>query len=108
VSTTTSDAVDGGVLAAVAVLFGASVVVYGLLIAGSSPLGGVWVAAVGVSLTLSGAVVTPSLADRLGVPVGARRRLAVGFAALALALFVAFVAVNFASFEAGAGARRSG
>lgn len=82
-----------GLVAVVAMLLGAVAVGYGLLVLSTSGLGGVWIAAIGLSLGLSGVFAT----DR----GGSRLRLSASFADLAAVLLVAFVAVNFAAFEAG-------
>ncbi|QSX01233.2 hypothetical protein [Haloterrigena alkaliphila] len=85
----------------VTVVIGALVLGYGPLIVPSSVLGGGWIAAIGVSLLLSGLFFSERIGDRLDVTPGGRRRLSLAFAALAVVLAVAFVAVNGATFEAG-------
>ena len=99
-STTTSTPSRGsvGIVAAVAVFLGARITVYGLLVVPSSALGGLWIAAIGLSMVLSGVFATEWAGNRWGIPVAHRRRLSLGFALLAVLLLVAFVAVNFASF----------
>ncbi|MFB6270587.1 MAG: hypothetical protein ABEH83_11620, partial [Halobacterium sp.] len=51
------------------------------------------------SLFLAGLFATQWAGDRFGVSDGTRRRLSLAFAALAVVLFVAFVVLNYASFE---------
>jgi hypothetical protein len=88
-----------GVVAVLAVLVGAGVFGYGLLLVPLSVLGGAWIAAIGASLALSGLFATTWVGDRLGLSPSARRTLSLSFAVVALLLFASFVAVNYASVE---------
>ncbi|WP_339103165.1 hypothetical protein [Haloterrigena salinisoli] len=87
------------VVAALSVLIGAMAFGYGLLLVPASVLGGGWIAAIGLALILSGLFAADAVADRLGLAPNRRRRLSLLFAALALVLAVAFVAINGATFE---------
>lgn len=88
-----------GIAAVLSVLLGAVIFGYGLLLVPVSTLGGGWIAAIGLAAILSGAVATEAVGNRLGLPPNRRRRLSLAFAALAVVLAVAFVAVNGATFE---------
>lgn len=90
-----------GVVAALAMLVGAMVFGYGILLVPSSVLGGVWIAAIGLSLALSGLFATERAGDRFGLSAADRRALSLAFAALAAFLLAAYAIVNFASFESG-------
>ncbi|WP_254544245.1 hypothetical protein [Halomarina pelagica] len=98
-STTSASGGSFGVVTILAVLLGAAIVGYGLLLAPQSLIGGAWIAAVGLSLLLSGMFATEWAGDRFGLSAVDRRRLSLAFAGLAAFLLVAFVVVNFASFE---------
>ena len=84
-------------VAALSILLGILVVGYRLLVASVSPLGGGWIAAIG--LALSGLFATAAVGDRVGLAPNRRRRLSLGCAALAVVLAVGFVAINGATFE---------
>lgn len=84
-----------GVVAVVGVFVGLLVVGYGALLVPTSALGAAWIAAIGLSLLLSGLVAVDAVGDRAGLSASARRAVSLGFVALAAFLFVAFVAVNF-------------
>lgn len=87
------------VVALVAILLGVLIAGYGLLLVPVSLLGGLWIAAIGLSLALSGAFATPRFVARLGLSAADGRTLSRAFAALAALLLVAFVVVNYASVE---------
>jgi hypothetical protein len=87
-------------VALLAVFLGTLVAGYGFLLVPASVLGGLWIAAIGVSLALSGAFATPRFVARLGLSAADGRTFSLAFAALAALLLVAFVVVNYASFEA--------
>ncbi|EMA45216.1 hypothetical protein C449_08012 [Halococcus saccharolyticus DSM 5350] len=74
---------------------------YGLLLVPVSVLGGGHIAAIGLSLVLSGLFATEWAGDRWGLSAADRRTLSLAFGVLAGLLLVAFVVVNFASFESG-------
>jgi len=90
-----------GFLPVVAAALGVTLLGYGALAFGSSPLGGVWLGLAGLCLLLSGLVATPWLADRLGLTPAQRRTTALVFGVGGAALLVLFVLVNVASFEGG-------
>jgi hypothetical protein len=99
-TTTTASSVVGrfDAVAVTDVFLGAFVSVYGVFLLFISPLGGVWVVAIGSSLALAGAFATERVATRFDVSPARQRTLALSFADLSLALLVPFVAVNAASF----------
>ncbi|WP_135830537.1 hypothetical protein [Halorussus halobius] len=70
----------------------------GLLLVRTSALGGVHIAAIGVSLFLSGMVSTRWAAARWNMSPAAQRRWSLAFVVLAGLLTILFVVVNFASF----------
>lgn len=101
--TTTTSASSGGsfgIPSLLAVLLGGAILGYGLLVLPVSLLGGAWIAAIGLALLLSGLFATEWAGDRIGLSAADRRTLSLTFAIIALVLLVAFVVVNFASFEA--------
>ena len=91
---------SNSLVAALSILIGILVVGYGLLVVSASPLGGGWIAAIGLALLPSGLFGTDAVGDRLGLAPNRRRRLSLGCAALAVVLAVAFVGINGATFEA--------
>jgi hypothetical protein len=95
--------VDRGldVVAVLAMLLGALVAGYGLLLVPVSLLGGLHVAAIGASLFLSGLFATEWAGDQFDLAVGTRRNVSLAFAVLAVILAVAFLVVNYASFSTG-------
>lgn len=97
-TTTTRSGATFGVVPAVAVALGALVFGYGLLLVPVSLLGGVHVAAIGLSVWLAGLFATTWAATRWNLSTARQRRLAVGFALLALLLAATFVVVNYAGF----------
>jgi hypothetical protein len=100
--TTTTAATSGrlvGLVAVAAMLLGGLIFGYGLLVLPVSVLGGVHIAAIGLSLILSGLFATEWAGARFGLDAAQRTRLSLGFAVLAVLLLVAFVVINFASFE---------
>lgn len=101
-TTTTQSGRSFGYGAIAAVVVGALVFGYGLLLASVSPLGGLHVAAIGLSLVLAGTFSTPWAGRRLGVGDADRRTLTLAFTGLAAVLLVAFVVLNgFGGVEAG-------
>lgn len=83
-----------GYAAIAAVLVGASLFGYGLLVLSVSPLGGVWIATVGLSLGLAGVVNTVWAGRRFDLGAADRRALTLSLLGLAVALSVAFVVIN--------------
>lgn len=83
-----------GYAAIAAVLGGAFLFGYGLLVLGVSPLGGVWIATVGLSVGLAGAVNTAWAGRRFDLGAADRRTLTLSSLGVAAALSVAFVAIN--------------
>ncbi|MFH5801466.1 hypothetical protein [Haladaptatus sp. CMAA 1911] len=98
---TTTSGSSFSVVAVLAVLFGLLVFGYGLLLVPVSVLGGAWVAAIGLSLLLAGVFATRWVGDRLELSAADQHTLSVAFSVLAVFLLVAYVVVNFASFELG-------
>ncbi|MEF8774563.1 MAG: hypothetical protein V5A23_09165 [Halobacteriales archaeon] len=92
---------DAGVstVAVMAMTVGVLFVGYGLLLLPRSVLSGVHVAAIGVSLALSGLFATEWAGERWDRSAATRRQLSLAFAALAVLLLVAFLVVNVATFE---------
>ena len=72
-----------GFVAVSTVLVGAAVLGYGLLLVPTSLLGGAWIAAIGLSVLLSGFCATGWAGDRFDLPDTDRRNLSLAFAALA-------------------------
>jgi hypothetical protein len=87
------------VAAVAALLVGLVVAAYGVLLLSVSPLGGLHVAAIGLSLAAAGAFATDPVSRRLGLSDRTRGALSLGFAGLAGLLAVAFVVLNAATFE---------
>jgi len=77
-----------------AVLVGLVVAGYGLLLVPQSALGGLWIAAIGVSLLLAGVFNTQLAGDRFGVSARNRRTLTLSFATLTVVLLVLFVVIG--------------
>ena len=93
--------VDGSSVAtALTILVGVIFTGYGLLLVPVSALGGLWIAAVGLSLLLSELFATEWAGTRWGLSPVTQRRLSLSFAALAVVLLAAFVAINGATVEA--------
>ncbi|MFB6072728.1 MAG: hypothetical protein ABEJ88_07155, partial [Halobacterium sp.] len=90
-----------GVLPAVAVVLGAFVVGYALLLVQSSVLAAVHAAAIGAALALSGGFASAWAGRRFGLTQSERRKLSALCFALAAMLTVSYVALNYATFEAG-------
>lgn len=89
------------VLPALLMLVGAAVVALGVLLLPESGLGGAHIAAIGVSLFLSGAVSTRWAATRFDLSPAEQRRWSLAFATLAGLLVVLLVVLNWATFETG-------
>jgi hypothetical protein len=77
-----------------AMLVGGAVFGYGLLLVTVSLLGGLWIAAIGLSLLLAGLFNSRWAGDRLGVSAADRRTLTVAFTVLSAVLLVSFVVIN--------------
>lgn len=91
-----------GYTSVAAVLLGLLVTGYGLLVVPLSVLGGVWIAAIGLSFALSGVFRTPWAGRQFGLSAGDRRTLSVSLLALALVLAAAFGVLNvFGGVETG-------
>lgn len=90
-----------GFVAVLSAFVGVVVLGYGVLLVPTSVLGGAWLAAVGLSSLLAGLFSTGWAGDRFGLSAADRRKLSLAFGLLAAFLLVAFVVVNFASFEPG-------
>ncbi|ELZ61532.1 MULTISPECIES: hypothetical protein [Halorubrum] len=82
-----------------AVVLGGAVALVGVLLLPASPLGGVHVVAIGLSLVVGGVLAADLLGDRLGLSTAGRRQWALAFGVLAVLLAVAFVAVYTFSSE---------
>lgn len=102
VSTSNSTSSDSSfsALSIFAMVVGAFVVGYGLLVVPVSVFGGAWIVAIGLSVFLSGLFATGWAGDRFDLDPETRRNLSLTFALFAIVLFVAFVVVNYASFDA--------
>lgn len=102
-SETTASEVDSSfrVLPLLAMVVGAVIVGLGLLLLPGSVLGGLHIAAIGLSLFLSGAVATTWAAGRFGLSPADQRRWTLAFAVVAGVLLVLFVVLNWATFEGG-------
>jgi len=96
-TTTTSDSQSGrsfGYTAVAAVIVGLFVFGYGLLVVPVSLLGGVWIAAIGLSVALAGVFNTAWAGRRFGLSEGDLRTLSLSCLGLAVVLSVAFVVIN--------------
>ncbi|MFC6904789.1 hypothetical protein [Halalkalicoccus tibetensis] len=80
---------------------GAVIVGLGLLILPGSALGGLHIAAIGLSLFLSGTVATTWAAVRFDLSPADQRRWTLAFAVVAGVLLVLFIVLNWATFEGG-------
>jgi hypothetical protein len=98
-STNNSSGAPFGLVDILAMVLGVFVFGYGLLLVPASPLGGAWVAAIGLSLALAGLFATEWAGRRFGLSAADRRTLSLSFGAISLVLFASFVAVNNAGFE---------
>ncbi|QLH81443.1 hypothetical protein [Halosimplex pelagicum] len=83
-----------GYTAVAAVLVGLLVAGFGLLLVPQSVLGGLWIAAIGLSVLLAGVFSTTWAGQQLGVSDGNRRTLTISFVAVAVLLAVAFAVIN--------------
>jgi len=90
-----------GFLPVVVAALGVTLLGYGALAFGSSPLGGAWLGLSGGCLLLAGLVATPWIADWLGFTPAQRRTVALVFGLGGAALLVLFVLVNVAGFGGG-------
>ena len=89
------------IVATLAILIGLVIFSYGLLLVPVSVLGGVWIAAIGLSLLFAGIFATEWIGNRLGLSTANQRMLSLAFAVLAMFLLASFLVVNFMSFEFG-------
>ena len=87
------------VLGGAAIVFGTAVSLSGLLLYQASGAGGTHVAAVGLALVSGGVFAVERISGRLGLSTETRRRAALGFAALAAALGLAFLVVDYPGFS---------
>lgn len=95
-SSTTGGSVD--IVAVVGMGLGALVVVYGVLILSVSPLGGLHIAAIGLSLLLASLFTTEWAGNRWSLSPTTRNKLSWGFLTLTAVLTMAFVVINFVGF----------
>jgi hypothetical protein len=101
---TTTDAQSGrsfGYVSVAAVIVGAFVFGYGLLLVSMSLLGGVWIATIGLSLALAGVFDTAWAGGRLGRSESDLGGLSLSCLGLAVVLSVAFVVINEVGVEYG-------
>jgi hypothetical protein len=94
------------VLGGAAIVLGAAVSLSGLLLYQASAAGGSHVAAVGLTLAFAGVFAVERVGGRLGLSTKTRHRAALGLGALAGALSLAFLVVDYPGFSgavAGAG-----
>jgi hypothetical protein len=101
---TTTDAQSGrsfGYVSVAAVIVGAFVFGYGLLLVSMSLLGGVWIATIGLSLALAGVFDTAWAGRRFGLSESDLRTLSLSCLGLAVVLSVAFVVINGFGVEYG-------
>jgi hypothetical protein len=97
-STNNTTSTAFGVVDVLAMVLGLFVFGYGLLLVPASPLGGVWVAGIGLSLALAGLFATEWAGRRFDLSASERRSLSLGFGVVSLVLFVGFVAINWIEF----------
>lgn len=100
-TTTTQSGRSVGYADLTAMLVGGAVFGYGLLLVSVSLLGGLWIAAVGLSLLLAGLFNTRYSGDRWGISAADRRTLTVTFTVLSAVLLVSFAVINGVGFEGG-------
>ena len=87
------------VLGGAAIVLGAAVSLSGLLLYQASAAGGSHVAAVGLTLAFAGVFAVERVGGRLGLSTETRHRVALGFGALAAALSLAFLVVDYPGFS---------
>jgi len=92
-----------GFLPVVVAALGVVLLGYGASAFSAAPLAGVWLAAAGLCLLLSGVVATPLVAGQFGLTTAQQRNAALVLGGVGALLLVAFLAVNVASFGAGSG-----
>lgn len=104
-TTAASNPKDGrsfGYVSIAAVLLGLLVAAFGGLLLSTSPLGGLWIVAIGIATALAGLFSTPWAGRRLGISDADRRTLTLSCVAVATVLAVAFAVINgFGSVESG-------
>jgi hypothetical protein len=100
-TTTVSSRSSGsfGYVSIVGMLVGILVFAYGLLLVSLSPLGGAWIAAVGLSTFLGALFATEWAGRRLGLSTSNRMTLSWAFTGIAVILLVSFLAINGMGFE---------
>ena len=87
------------VLGGAAIVFGTAVSLSGLLLYQASAAGGSHVAAVGLLLVFAGVFAVDRVSGRTGLSTATRRRVALGLGALAAALSLAFLVVDYPGFS---------
>ncbi|WP_297888490.1 hypothetical protein [uncultured Halorubrum sp.] len=90
---------NASVLGGTAIVSGAAVSLSGLLLYQASASGGSHIAAVGLLFVFAGVFAVDRVGGRTGLSAGTRRRVALGLAALAAALGLAFFAVDYPGFS---------
>ncbi|VTT86142.1 hypothetical protein DM2_2180 [Halorubrum sp. DM2] len=94
-STADNEAVVGGA----AIVVGSAVALSGLLLYQASAPGGSHVSGVGLALAFAGVFAVERISGRLGLSTTTRHRVALGFGALAAALALAFLVVDYPGFS---------
>ena len=87
------------VLGGAAIVFGTAVSLSGLLLYQASAAGGSHVAAVGLLLVFAGVFAVDRVSSRTGLSTTTRRRVALGLGALAAALSLTFLVVDYPGFS---------
>jgi hypothetical protein len=95
----TEDETSFRIFPVLAMFVGLAIVGLGVLLLSESPLGGGHIAAIGLSLFLSGAVATGWAARRWELSPARQHKLSLAFSVLAGVLLVAFIVINWATFE---------
>jgi hypothetical protein len=87
------------VLGGAAIVFGTAVSLSGLLLYQASAAGGSHISAVGLLLVFAGVFAVDRVSGRTGLSTTTRRRVALGLGALAAALSLAFLVVDYPGFS---------
>lgn len=87
------------VLGGAAIVVGGAVSLSGLLLYQASAAGGTHVSAVGLALAFAGVFAVERVSGRLGLSTRTRHRVALGLGALAVALSLAFLVVDYPGFS---------
>ena len=87
------------VLGGAAIVVGGAVSLSGLLLYQASAAGGSHVSGVGLALVIAGVFAVERVSGRLGLSTRTRHRVALGFGALAVALSLAFLVVDYPGFS---------